>query len=476
MNESQDFDAVARDTLRLIGPDPRNWVPERAGVDHNVLIIGGGQTGCALAFALRRAGIGKVSVIDAAANEDEAGIWLRAARMHLLRTPKALPGPELGLPHLSFQAWYEARHGAEAYAAMDRIPRLDWVSYLRWYRHFLRIDVRYRTRLLGIEPADGHFRLMLEIEGSRAEETARKIVLANGFTGNGGPDIPAVIRDNLPRARYDHTEDAIDFAALRGRTVAVIGAAASAFDAAGVALETGAKAVHLFARRPEVAAVPITRSRGFPGAYDNYHDLPDAIRWHQAIRFRRAGSTPTVDALQRTVKHANFHLHLGCAWDSAAMDEDRIAAQVNGHPFACDHVICGTGYFVDPSARPELATFADRILLWRDRFVPPPDEQDEMLGLHPYLGAGHEYLEKQAGTAPYLRDIHVQNPAGYVSFGLPIGDVPSMKRDIPAIAARISRDLFLADLPVLEPRMRADVKPDFGPELYAAAVRPIPPG
>ncbi len=98
-------DAAAREALRLIGPDPANWVPDRPGIDHNVAIIGGGQTGCALAFALRRAGVGKVTIIEAAEEEDQAGIWLTAARMNLLRTPKALVGPEIGLPALGFQAW-----------------------------------------------------------------------------------------------------------------------------------------------------------------------------------------------------------------------------------------------------------------------------------------------------------------------------------------------------------------------------------
>jgi hypothetical protein len=53
-------------------------------------------------------------------------------------------------------------------------------------------------------------------------------------------------------------------------------------------------------------------------------------------------------------------------------------------------------------------------------------------------------LEKTPDTAPFLRDIHIQNPSGFVSFGLPIGDVPSMKRDIPVIVGRISADLFRA--------------------------------
>ena len=71
-------DADARDALRLIGPDPQNWVPDRPGIDHNVVIVGGGQSGCAFAFAFRRAGIGKVAVIDMAADEEQAGIWLNA--------------------------------------------------------------------------------------------------------------------------------------------------------------------------------------------------------------------------------------------------------------------------------------------------------------------------------------------------------------------------------------------------------------
>ncbi len=193
MTRSSDPDADAATTLRLIGPDPGNWVPDRPDIDHNVVLVGGGQTGAALAFALRRAGIGRVSVIDAADDEAHAGVWLTAARMNLLRTPKNLSGPEVGLPGLSLQAWYEARHGEAAYTAIDRIPRLLWAEYLNWYRRFLKITVRYRTNLLRIEPADGCFRLHLDIEGRQAFETTRKIVLATGFTGNGGPYIPPVL-------------------------------------------------------------------------------------------------------------------------------------------------------------------------------------------------------------------------------------------------------------------------------------------
>jgi cation diffusion facilitator CzcD-associated flavoprotein CzcO len=467
-------DFAATTALRLIGPDPQNWVPDRAGVDHNVVLVGGGQTGSALAFALRRAGIGKVSVIDAAEDEDRAGVWLTAARMNLLRTPKTLPGPELGIPALGFQSWYESRYGEAAYAAIDRIPRLAWAQYLSWFRHFLKIDVRYRTRLVRIEPADGCFHLHLEIEGRPAVETTRKVVLATGFTGNGGAYIPPVL-SGLPQALLSHTQDRIDFTALRGRTIAVVGAAAAAFDAAGVALENGAGAVHLFARRPSIASVPITRLRGYPGAYDNYRQLPDAVRWHQAIRFRRVGSTPTIDAIERAVAFPQFHLHLNASWEETYVEGGQVVARAADGISRFDFVIAGTGYFVDPSARPEIAGFADRILLWRDRYIPPADEQDPFLGNHPYLGEAHEYLERTPGQAPYLRDIHAQNPAGFVSFGLPIGDVPSMRRDIPLVTARISRDLFLADLGSHEQRITGTIAADFPDEAYASAVWK-PPG
>src|SRR3954453_11212611 len=268
MSEQNDPDAGAREALRLLGPDPQNWVPERADrhgrpIDHNVVIVGGGQSGCAFAWALRRAGIGRVSVIDMAEDENRAGIWRSAARMNVLRTPKTLPGPELGIPALGFQAWYEARHGGAAYDAFARIPREAWAEYLGWYRRFLGIAVRYRTRLARIEPPSksksGPFRLHLEGEGGAGVETARKVILANGVAGNGGPYTPPVLSENLPRSLYAHTADPIDFAGLRGKRVAVIGGAPRAFDAAAGALEEGAASVNLFARRPSLAVVPISR-------------------------------------------------------------------------------------------------------------------------------------------------------------------------------------------------------------------------
>jgi hypothetical protein len=97
-----------------------------------------------------------------------------------------------------------------------------------------------------------------------------------------------------------------------------------------------------------------------------------------------------------------------------------------------------------------------------------------VLAVYPYLGTGHEYLDKVPGTAPHLKDIYVFNPAAFVSFGLPVGDIPRFKRDIPSVVARISRDLFLADLPAHQERINGSVAEDFDTSLYASSVRRLP--
>ena len=287
-----------------------------------------------------------------------------------------------------------------------------------------------------------------------------------------GAYIPPALSEGLPRALYAHTADAIDFAALRGKKIAVSAAPPRPSTPPAVALEAGAASVRLFARRPALAVD--CRSAGcaaIPAPTTIISELPDAVRWHQAIRFRRAGSTAARrrDRAGAEVREFPSASRRAVAFGAGRGRPDRGARPPTAN-IDFDFAIAGTGYFVDPGVRPELADFAHHILLWRDRYTPPAGEEDAYLGAHPYLGAGHEYLEKAPGAAPYLKDIHVQNPAGFVSFGVPVGDVPSMKRGLPAVTARISRDLFFADFPAHQQRLIGDVAPEFPPELYAAAV------
>jgi cation diffusion facilitator CzcD-associated flavoprotein CzcO len=444
------LETQTQNALRWIGNAPADWVRPRAGADHNVVIVGGGQSGLSIAYGLKRKGVGRVSVIDRAA-PGEAGIWRSIARMHQLRTPKTMAGPELGNPALSFRAWYETLNGAAAFDSLDRIPRTDWADYLDWFQQTTGTEVRYGTRLLEIEPQGDLLRLHLEVDGARRTETARKVVLANGYAGAGGPNVPDFIRA-LPANLWTHTTGNIPFESLAGKVVGVVGAGSSAFDAAAVALENGAAEVHMFSRRayvdiqgaPQPQATPPAPppDRGHPNFLELSYELPEVVRWRNfVLGDRRVASVP-LDSIQRAVAFDNFRLHLNASLADVAAARSQVAAKVGNTGFRFDHLIAATGYRIDLSAQPELARIHEHVALWGDRFQPTAGDESPAGASHPYLGAGFEFLPKRGETgAEYLRNIHCFNLAAALSYGIPVGDVPSVV-DQPRLLTAIARDLY----------------------------------
>ena len=103
---------------------------------------------------------------------------------------------------------------------------------------------------------------------------ARKVVLATGQEGVGGWWMPEFVA-GLPAPLRAHASEEIDFAALRGKGVAVLGAGASAFDNAATALEAGAAEVHLFCRRAEPMIIQPYRWLTFAGFLRHMHEMPD---------------------------------------------------------------------------------------------------------------------------------------------------------------------------------------------------------
>ncbi|HZF30043.1 MAG TPA: FAD-dependent oxidoreductase [Gammaproteobacteria bacterium] len=444
-------------TLRWAGRDAADWVKPRSGVDHNVVIVGGGQSGVAIAYGLKRKGVGKVDVIDQS-EPGQAGIWRNIARMHQLRTPKTLlPGPEAGNVALSFRAWYETLNTPQAFDALDRIPRLAWADYLAWFQQTTDTKVRYRTRLVEIEPQGDVLRLHLDVEGTPRVETTRKLVLANGYAGAGGPSIPDFMR-SLPPAVWAHSTGQIPVEKLAGKVVGVVGAGSNAFDAAGVALEAGAAEVHMFNRRsyvdyqapaatappPATAASPPTPpvDRGYSNVLELTYELPDVVRWRNFLLTERRVASVPLDSLQRAVAFKGFHIHQSTSLANvAAAGNGKVTAKAGRKTMRFDYLIAGTGYRVDLAAQPELARIHDQIALWRDRFKPAQGDENAAGALHPYLGAGFELLPRGDTAAEFLRNVHCFNLAAALSFGIPVGDVPSMV-DHPRLVTAIARDLY----------------------------------
>ena len=98
-----------RDDLLTLGWPAKAWITpttRNGQAVHDVLVIGAGQGGLALAAALAHVGI-KPVLLDKSPLDFE-GPWATTARMETLRSPKELTGPALGIPSLSFRAWFIA--------------------------------------------------------------------------------------------------------------------------------------------------------------------------------------------------------------------------------------------------------------------------------------------------------------------------------------------------------------------------------
>ena len=183
---------LQRDLAYLCWPGVA-WMPQRV---HNgvrvmdVAIIGAGQAGLVAAAALQKLGI-HATVLDRS-GKDYEGPWATTARMETLRSPKQLTGPALGLPALTFRAWFEAQFGETAWEQLDKIPRLQWMDYLRWYRQAMGISVRNNTRVLNVQPrGDGLVKLTVQEGAGPAQDLlARRVVLATGRDGLGGALVP----------------------------------------------------------------------------------------------------------------------------------------------------------------------------------------------------------------------------------------------------------------------------------------------
>ena len=444
-------DNIRRD-LDLTNYPAREWVLARESSTGqkilDVIIIGGGQGGLASAFGLMREKVKNILVIDENP-EGREGPWLNFARMHTLRTPKHLTGPDLGLPNLTPRAWYEALFGKDIWDKVGLIPKEHWAEYLRWYRRILGIPVRNLTHAGAVEWNESEKCFSIPLTDLVLKTTeivlARKVVLATGIDGSGRWDVPTMISGKITRDHYAHTRDEINFEQLKGKVVAVLGAGASAFDNGSVALEMGAKEVHLFYRRGELPNINAYRWAEFVGFLKHHSDLPDHMKWRFIRQILKMGQLPPTDTFARATKNPNFHLHGNNKWTDIAHENGCLKIISNTGEFKADYIIVGTGCVTDLTLRPELAKFVDKIALWKDRYTPPDNERNDDMLRHPYLGHHCEFVEKNPGEAPYLSSIFNFTFGGLVSIGFGGASISGMKYSVQKLVNGITKQLYLED-------------------------------
>ncbi len=436
---------VARDLQRLAHGGER-WTRSRAHADGHVfdaVIVGGGQSGLGAAFALMRERVSDLLVIDENP-EGQEGPWVTYARMVTLRTPKQLTSIDLGLPSLTFRAWWEAQHGAEGWEALDKIPREAWMDYLRWYRQVLGIPVRNGTRLLRIEPLPdaGVHRLHLQ---SGDTLLARKVVLATGIQGGGQWTVPEFVRAKLPARLYAHTSGPIDYAALAGTRIGILGGGASAFDNAQYALHAGVAEAHVFVRRRELPRINPIRHMEQAGIIARFPALPDADKYRLMASFFERNQPPTNDTFARATALPGFRLHLGAPWLDVAERDGRAIVTTPQGEHAFDFLAIATGLVTDPDLRPELADVAPAIARWRDRYAAPAAVANPLLDAHPYLGPGFELLPRTPADAAPLHGLFAFNYSALLNHGLSAAALSGLKYALPKLARAVADQLFADD-------------------------------
>jgi FAD-dependent urate hydroxylase len=265
---------------------------------------------------------------------------------------------------------------------------------------------------------------------------------------------PAMIAA-LPRSHWAHSAEPIDFAALAGRRVVVVGAGAAAFDNAGMALEAGAASVTLLVRRPELPRVNPNRWMEFSGFLEHYAELPDAAKWRWLRHYMAVNQPPPQETFSRCAQHRNFRLLTGSPMLAARMDDGAAVLTTPGGEHVADYVIAGTGLVLDFAARPELAAIAPHMALWRDRYAPPPGEADALLESFPYLDGSYALT----GEAEWLSRIRVYGFAAFLSHGCS-GGIATLGPGMRRIAAGITREIFLRQAPAHEADFLAYAEPE----------------
>jgi len=428
--------------LEILGIGGPTWVKPQKGV-YDAIIIGGGQSGLGAAFGLMKERITNILILDENPKGKE-GPWITYARMITLRTPKELLSIEMGVPSLSFRAWWVSQYGEVSWEAIEKIPREDWMAYLRWYREILSLPVQNNSKLTRIKPTgQGLHELDVTTPDGEQRLIARKVILATGIQGGGEWHTPKFIRDALPKSRYAHTSEDVDYEALKGKRIGILGGGASAFDNAQHALGLGAQKVDVFMRRKEIPQVNPIRFMEQTGVVPRFAELNDPLKYRVISSFFNRNQPPTNDTFQRACAWPEFGLQLGSPWKSLKETPEGVEVTTPKGVFTYDFLVLSTGILTDVFLRPELGDFAGKIATWSDVYEAPDTEKNKLLDIHPYLGEHFEYTPKRPDDAAVLHGLFAFNYSALVSLGLSASALTGLPYALPRLAKGVADQLFL---------------------------------
>jgi len=254
-----------------------------------------------------------------------------------------------------------------------------------------------------------------------------------------------MIAEKLPRHLYAHTSEAIDFEALKGKKVAVLGGGASAFDNANFALSKGVAEAHMFVRRKEIPRINPIRQMEVSGMIEHFPALSDAEKYAAIAHYFKHNQPPTNDTFERAASWTGFNVHLSAPWlDVEAVGKGALVTTPQGK-FTFDFLIISTGLLTDPALRPELKLIERHIARWGDRYKAPEELANPVLDAHPYLSPGFAFISRDEEGQKRLNGLFTFSYSALISCGISASALSGMRYGIPKLVTTVADQLFLDD-------------------------------
>jgi len=232
-----------------------------------------------------------------------------------------------------------------------------YLTYAEWFRqqkHIQPLPI-YIQRL---DRFNGHFAATTKNgDGIRAQ----RVVLAPGFKHFA--NIPEAVKAKLPRGRFQHTAEFVDFSGARNKRYLIIGGRQSAFEWAALLLEADAAAVHLSHRHASPAFAVADWSWVNPlveNMVENpnwFRELSQEEKDQVSHRQWAEGRLKVEPWLEPRLKDERISVWPHTELENCS-ENDNGELQItltNGATFIVDHIVLATGYKVEISKVPLLA-------------------------------------------------------------------------------------------------------------------------